>query len=349
LGLFKIEKQRLPSNLLIDRFLVPPFSVLDTKQGYWQDRKRHWQALGIKSELGRGANLLYQMPCFNYEDSKAEREEQKVKVSIAEFDGYRNRNKITTGKCLPESIGEAYGRKVQATSIFDPVLCEIVYRWFSISGAKVLDPFSGGSVRGIVAACLGRNYTGIDLSEEQLEANRAQFKTIKDKYTNVEGDINWVHGDSTNSKELAPGEYDLIFTCPPYYDLEVYSDKAEDISNLSTYKEFIEQFRLIVKNACDMLANNSFAVCVVGDVRNHKEGGGYYNFVGDTVRAFMDAGLVYYNEAILVNVTGTLPVRISKQFNSGRKMGKQHQNVLVFYKGDPREIKNKFGEFNIDE
>lgn len=88
---------------------------------------------------------------------------------------------------------------------------------------------------------------------------------------------------------------------------------------------------------------------LLGDVRNHKEGGGYYNFVGDTVRAFMDAGLVYYNEAILVNVTGTLPVRISKQFNSGRKMGKQHQNVLVFYKGDPREIKNKFGEFDIDE
>jgi len=334
LGLFKIEKQRLPSNLLVDRFLVPPFSVLDTKQGYWQDRKRHWQALGIKSELGRGDNLLYQMPCFNYEDSKDERAEQKA---------------IATGKCLPESIGEAYGRKVQATSIFDPVLCEIVYRWFSIPQAKVLDPFSGGSVRGVVAACLGRNYTGIDLSEEQLEANRAQFKAIKDKYTNVEGDINWVHGDSTNSKELAPGEYDLIFTCPPYYDLEVYSDKAEDISNLSTYEEFIEQFRLIVKNACDMLANNSFAVCVVGDVRNHKEGGGYYNFVGDTVKAFMDAGLIYYNEAILVNVTGTLPVRISKQFNSGRKMGKQHQNVLVFYKGDPKEIKDKFGEFEMDE
>lgn len=260
MGLFKIEKQRLLSNLLVDRFLVPPFSILDTKQGYWQDRKRHWQALGIKSELGRGDNLLYQMPCFNYEDSKAVR--GAGFGGIANFDGYREKEKF--GKSLPESIGDAYGRKIQATSIFDPVLCEIVYRWFSMPKAKVLDPFAGGSVRGVIAACLGRYYTGIDLSEEQLEANRAQFKAIKDKYTNVEGDINWVHGDSTNSKELAPGEYDLIFTCPPYYDLEVYSDKAEDISNLSTYKEFIEQFRLIVKNACDMLTNNSFAVCVVG-------------------------------------------------------------------------------------
>ncbi len=39
---------------LADRFLVPPFSVLDARQGYWQDRKRAWLALGIQSELGRG-------------------------------------------------------------------------------------------------------------------------------------------------------------------------------------------------------------------------------------------------------------------------------------------------------
>jgi hypothetical protein len=42
---------------LADRFLVPPFSVFDTKQGYWQDRKRAWINLGIKSELGRGGGF----------------------------------------------------------------------------------------------------------------------------------------------------------------------------------------------------------------------------------------------------------------------------------------------------
>jgi hypothetical protein len=39
---------------LADRFIIPPFSVLDARQGYWQDRKKAWLALGIKSELGRG-------------------------------------------------------------------------------------------------------------------------------------------------------------------------------------------------------------------------------------------------------------------------------------------------------
>jgi hypothetical protein len=41
------------------RFLVPPFSVLDARQGYWQDRKRSWLALGIQSELGRGEGMTW--------------------------------------------------------------------------------------------------------------------------------------------------------------------------------------------------------------------------------------------------------------------------------------------------
>lgn len=44
---------------LADRFGVPPFSILDARQGYWQDRKRAWLSIGIQSELGRGdGNLL---------------------------------------------------------------------------------------------------------------------------------------------------------------------------------------------------------------------------------------------------------------------------------------------------
>ncbi len=48
----------IPPVSLADRFGVPPFSVLDARQGYWQARKRQWLKLGIKSELGRGENVL---------------------------------------------------------------------------------------------------------------------------------------------------------------------------------------------------------------------------------------------------------------------------------------------------
>jgi hypothetical protein len=40
------------------RFVVPPFSVLNAREGWWQERKRAWLDLGIKSEVGRGEALL---------------------------------------------------------------------------------------------------------------------------------------------------------------------------------------------------------------------------------------------------------------------------------------------------
>lgn len=44
---------------LSERFGIPPFSVLNAREGWWQDRKRAWIAIGIKSELGRGEGATY--------------------------------------------------------------------------------------------------------------------------------------------------------------------------------------------------------------------------------------------------------------------------------------------------
>lgn len=40
------------------KFFYPPFSVLNAREGWWQERKAAWLALGIKSELGRGGQLI---------------------------------------------------------------------------------------------------------------------------------------------------------------------------------------------------------------------------------------------------------------------------------------------------
>ena len=81
---------------------------------------------------------------------------------------------LTTEEFLAEHYEASDAPTASGTSIFDPVLCEIAYRWFCPQGGTVLDPFAGGSVRGIVASRLGRRYVGIELRPEQVEANRAQ-------------------------------------------------------------------------------------------------------------------------------------------------------------------------------
>jgi len=222
------------------------------------------------------------------------------------------------------------------TSIFDPVLCELAYRWFSPPGGVILDPFAGGSVRGIVAAKLGRKYVGVDLSARQIEANREQADIVCG-----ENKPTWHIGDSVDIGVLcADVQADFIFSCPPYVDLEVYSDDQRDISTMP-YQVFIEAYKKIIKNSCALLKENSFACFVVGEVRDKK--GMYYQFVPDTIKAFTACGLKYYNEAILVTAVGSLPIRAGRQFEAGRKLGKTHQNILVFIKGDPKKATANIG------
>ncbi len=289
---------------LADRFLVPPFSVLNARDGWWQDRKAAWISLGIKSEIGRGNK---KQDCI------------KAGTPGMAFAG----GEMMKGGNTVEQTG---------TSIFDPVLCELVYRWFCPVDGVVLDPFSGGSVRGIVAAKLGRQYIGGDLRQEQIEANREQAEGI---IKGSEPMPAWHCGDSREiDRALSDVRADFMFSCPPYADLEVYSEDPLDLSTLD-YGKFRTAYADIIAKACSLLKIDRFACFIVGEVRDKK--GNYYDLVGDTVRAFRHAGLDYYNEAILVTQAGSLPIRAGKQFSASRKLGKTHQNVLVFVKGNPKK------------
>ena len=299
LDLAKIDKENIEKtkSTLREQFLVPPFSVLDTRQGYWQDRKKQWKSIGIKSEVGRDNKMLKHLK--------------------------ENAQKVNDGK--ENTLSEV--------SIFDPVLCETMYTWFGKPNGTILDPFAGGSVRGIVASYKQMNYTGFDIRPEQIEANEAQ-KYICD---GNEHPPRWILCDSREmNTRLNDGEqFDMIFSCPPYADLEKYSDLDGDISN-KEYPQFLELYRDIIAKACSHLKNNRFAVFVVGEVRNRKSGA-YQNFVSDTIKAFEDAGLKYYNEIILVNVAGGKAYTAGHDAKISRKIAKVHQNILCFFKTDEQE------------
>lgn len=288
---------------LATRFEFPPFSVLDARGGEWQERKRAWLSLGIRGEVGReGCGV------------------PNGAVRPPEQDG-----------CFLR-FGDSGG------SIFDPVVCELAYRWFCPPGGLILDPFAGGSVRGIVAALLGYRYHGIELRPEQVAANEAQRDAI---LAGAEPAPAWVCADARDALPDAP-EADFVFTCPPYGDLERYSDDPSDLSALS-HADFSAAYREIIAAALARLRPNRFAGIVVGEYRDRATGL-YRGFVPYTWAAFAAAGAGYYNEAALITPAGSLPVRVGKQFAAGRKLGKSHQQLLVFVKGDPRAAARACGE-----
>ena len=277
--------------LLRNKFIEPPFSVLDTKSGNWQRRKKLWISKGLKSEVGR--------------DSKA---------IISGTDIYR---KI--------SQKEGYNNKDNYVSVFDPALCEVLYHWFCPENGSIFDPFAGGSVRGIVANYLGYKYSGIDIRQEQIDSNREQAMDI----LSIENQPQWYVGDSNELlNDNWNTKFDMVMSCPPYADLEIYSDLEGDISN-KPYKEFLALYESIIYKSCWLLKVGGYACFVVGEVRD--KNGFYIGFVPDTIRAFEKCGMKFYNEAILLNAVASASMRANGNMKT-QKLVKIHQNILVFKK-----------------
>ena len=286
LSVEKEDKEVIAHGKLQETFIIPPFSILDTRQGYWNDRKRYWKDL-INDNGESRENL------------------------ISDFFG---------------------------TSILDPVLAEIANRWFGIDNGNTFDCFAGDSVFGYVSTYLGNTFTGIELRKEQADLNNKRVKGFNAKYICDDG-RNVLNHIKENSQ-------DLLFSCPPYYDLEIYSELENDASNQETYEDFIAIIENAFTNAIKCLKENRFAVITVGDVRD--KNGFYYNFIDDIKRIFINNEMKLYNELILIESIGTLPQRVGR-FMEHRKIGKCHQNVLVFYKGNTKEIKNIFPKIEVDE
>lgn len=273
----------IQDELLRNKFIEPPFSILDTKSGSWQKRKKLWISKGLKSEIGRDVSVI---------------------------------NMDTTSK---ENNSTNY------VSVFDPALCEVLYHWFCEDGGNILDPFSGGSVRGIVANYLGYKYYGIDIRQEQIDSNRLQALEILD----INNQPNWYVGDSNILlNDNFNIDFDLVLSCPPYADLEVYSDINGDISNMN-YKDFMIAYESIIKKSCDKLKKGGYAIFIVGEVRDKK--GNYIGFVPDTINAFRKCGMNFYNEAILLNAIASASMRANGNMKS-KKLVKVHQNILIFKK-----------------
>ena len=214
-------------------------------------------------------------------------------------------------------------------SIFDATLCEKMYEWFCPKEGRVLDPFAGGSVRGIVATEMGFIYNGIDLSDEQIEANKKQ----SDKPNWITGDSEWVI-DSIYDKTQ-----DFVFTCPPYYDLEKYTNNPADLSNMNA-DSFDKKYYSILKKAAAKLKDNRFFAVVVSEVREQSTTGNYKigkykGLVWKTIRACEEAGLHFYNDMILFNSQHQAARVVDTYFKRNRKVASVHQNILVFVKGNP--------------
>jgi len=174
-------------------------------------------------------------------------------------DEIKGRDNALTGNMyrLSSVLDEKWSGNSTGTSIFDPCLAEYFYTLFNAK--SVLDPFCGGAVRGVVAALNGIDYTGYDVRLEQIESNVSHLS---------KHDLQAQYIHSCLSQSVSTRTYDMVFSCPPYGDMEVYSKQPDDISNMD-WNGYTSMMRTILIKAYSLLNTGGHMAMVVGNYRRN--------------------------------------------------------------------------------
>lgn len=220
-------------------------------------------------------------------------------------------------------------------SVLDPVACEVIARMFMPAcGGRIYNPFGGGVQMGFIAGACGYEYLASEIRQNQTDANNllcSGFDSVK-----------WIRADSAAFQP--DGEFDLIFTCPPYYKVEKYVDydgtaPPGEINSVPTYTEFRDLLFSGYRIAIEHLRENRFFVVMTGDSRD--KNGAYYCSEAETELFLRDSGLNIYNRIVYVEGEFTRLAHAKKTLNM-RKFPKREQKIIVAYKGKIPSIKSEF-------
>ena len=216
-------------------------------------------------------------------------------------------------------------------SVFNPELAGLLVTAYTAPGEYIVDPFAGGGTRAVIATALGRTYFGIDVRAPEVDRVNGRLEELG---LHTEADV--VVGSSTD-RSVWPTDPDALITCPPYWNLEVYSDDPMDLSTAPTYTAFLSSISDVVEHSFSVLREGALSVWVVGDIR-HRKTGELLDFPGDLTRIHQEAGFFLYDKVIYRNASPFGASLRSGIFDKTRRTVRQHEYVLVFSRGQGRRL-----------
>jgi len=180
-------------------------------------------------------------------------------------------------------------------SSFNPDLAKRIIEYWSKEGDLIVDPFAGHSTRMLVAKICGRRYIGYEIGPNAHKAlldalNQRQLSFHVDCPTEI------ILGDGCQMNELKDSSADFIFTCPPFWNIEVYEDVPGELSHCKTYEEFLERIQIASDNCYRVLKSGKFMAWVVADFRKD----GFRIFHRDCLNIFEKSGFIPWD--IVINV-----------------------------------------------
>ncbi len=209
-------------------------------------------------------------------------------------------------------------------SVFPAPLAEWIYlRYAGPAGNRIVDAFAGGPPRALVASAMGYQYVGYEIRREQIDENKKVLACL-----GLNSGVTYQHSSGVVLDGYDAPSFDFALTCPPYHDLEKYSDLPNDLSNLGSYEDFNQAMFDCAKAHKRVMKPGSFVCIVVGLFRNKKTGE-LRPFPEDAVANFREAGFFYHQNIILSKNFASAAVRAANAW-AGKKLVPRHENLLVF-------------------
>jgi len=132
-------------------------------------------------------------------------------------------------------------------------------------------------------------------SESNYKSNRSQ--TVKNKEVKTDN-YHLINGDCVQEMKKIPDNFaDISVFSPPFAELYVYSDKVEDMGNVSNYKEFEKHFQYLIPELSRVIKPGRICAvhCMDLPIQKGKEGFiGLRDFSGMIVDWFKEHGFIYH-------------------------------------------------------
>lgn len=200
------------------------------------------------------------------------------------------KNNEFTGKNTYENLDNWIYKNTRCCSNFPITMALNVYRYFKPK--YVLDFSAGWGDRLIAAMAYGCHYRGVDPNKNMSKKYKEMinfFDKSENKYS-VEK-IGFENYDVKEDEKW--GEYDLVFTSPPFFDLERYSsDSTQSNVKYKTLSEWKEDFFYkCLDKSVDAVKDGGNIALYINDYKGYK-------FVGDSIRYMKNKDGVTYEGSI---------------------------------------------------
>jgi DNA modification methylase len=211
-------------------------------------------------------------------------------------------------------IGNHYAKSSRLQySPFPEEVSRVCYELYLRDCKHIFDPFAGWGERGFFAKEYCKEYTGFDI-------NAMAIQHAEDHYG--------IQNDLADSYTVKLPKFDGLFTCPPYWNLERYTDQGIDAAK--TWKDFLFRYSFIFHKAYEVADTGSMFCIMVGDWRKD---GVYYDIAHQTRKIFEDLGATTIDD-VVISRKGVSKITI--MLPQAKRLGysvKVHSSLLVFKKG----------------